>query len=309
MNAEVQMAPALYHRSAHSRLERIEYGDPTVQPEVTVVIPTLDGRRRGLLRKLLKDLGDQTLRRLEVLLILGDRRQGRAINRGVSEARAEIVVTMDDDTVIGTPRLLENLVQILERHPGIGMVGASTVIPQDADWFQRAASRQIPRRLFPVVESITDSDMVQHPCLGMRKELFVELGGEDEELIRGLDPLLRFKVRQAGYRVVIAPHTYISHPLPNTYWEVLRMYYRNGRGSAFAQRHYPRRIYNLADGFRRNRFPARLAFPLRIARYPLRMLRSVLTGCWIRLSVEICYGAGYVYELCFARRNNTSARP
>ena len=279
------------------RLDRIEYGDELRPPAVTIIIPTLDGERRGLLDRLLRDLKDQTLLSFEVILVVGDRRQGRAINRGVAAARAPIIVTMDDDTIVGTSSLLANLVAVLEEHPDVGLVGASTLVPPGASWFQRVASRQIPRRLFPIVGRITDSDMVQHPCLAMRRSLFLEVGGEDEELVRGLDPLLRYKVRRAGHRVVIAPHSHISHPLPDGLISVLRMYFRNGRGSAFAQKNYPERIYNLTGGFRENRFPDRVSFARRVLRYPARLLMSLVTLRWIRLFVEIAYLIGYAREL------------
>ncbi len=289
--------PSETARAGGVRLERIDYGAPvTERPRVSIIVPSLDGERRGLLARLLEDLELQTLPRFELLLIVGDDRQGRAINRGAAAARGDIIVTMDDDTIVRTPRLLANLVAVLDDLPAVGMVGASTVLPEGASRFQHAASRQIPRRLFPIVEEVVDSDMVQHPCLAMRKEQFFAVGGEDEELMRGLDPLLRFKVREAGWRVVIAPQTAISHPLPDGLWAVLRMYYRNGRGSAFAQKNYPDRIYNLSDGFCRNRLRARVPFFLRTVRYPLRLARSLLGLRWIRLSVEVAYLLGYVGE-------------
>lgn len=288
---------------AGSRVERIEYGDAVSgAPRASIVIPTLDGARRGLLARLLEDLERQSLGRFEVLLVIGDRRQGRAINRGAAAARGDILVTMDDDTMLIGTSVLASLVRVLDDCPDVGMVGASTVLPPDAGWFQRVASRQIPRRLFPVVDCIVDSDMVQHPCLAMRRAQFLALGGEDEELKRGLDPLLRYKVRAAGLRVVIAPGCAIAHPLPEDFWAVARMYFRNGRGSAFAQRHYPERIYNLTDGHCENRFRERVPFFLRVARYPVRLARSLVTLRWIRLSVEVAYLLGYLREWCRPRR-------
>lgn len=285
--------PHGFESATRDGIERIPYGDTTQPPLVSIVIPTLDGKRRGLLDDLLTDLHDQSLESFEVVLVIGDRRQGRAINRGVNAAGADIVVTMDDDTVIGTPRLLENLVEVLELKPDVGMVGASTVVPPGSGWFQKIASRQIPRRLFPIVEEITDSDMVQHPCLAMRKRDFLAIGGEDEELVRGLDPLLRHKVREHGLRVAIAPHTYISHPLPDSFSAVVRMYYRNGRGSAFAQQNYPDRVYNLSDGHCGNRFPAKVNFRKRILRYPIRTLSALIRGQFIRVATDTAYALGY----------------
>ncbi|MGE3165580.1 MAG: glycosyltransferase [Planctomycetota bacterium] len=279
-----------------SRIERHDFGPASETPTVSVVVPTLDRHRRGLLDRLLLDLRSQTLARFEVLLVIGDRRQGRAINRGVREARAEIVVTMDDDTEVRTPRLLENLVDTLNSDPSLGLVGASTVVSEGASWFQRAACHQVPRRFFPIVDRVTDSDMVQHPCLALRRETFLAIGGEDEQLIRGLDPLLRHKVRSAGLRVVIAPNSPISHPLPDRFVDVLRMYYRNGRGSAFAQKHFPERIYSLSDGYCGNQFRERVPFLRRVASYPWRIARSILTLQWIRLGTELAYGTGFLVE-------------
>lgn len=289
-------AESIARRRETSHLERHEYGELTRVPSVSIIVPTRDRHRRGLLDQLLRDLREQSFERFEVLLVIGDSRQGRAINRGVDEARGEFIVTMDDDTKIGTPKLLENLVATLRRNPDVGMVGASTVLPPGCGRFQKIASEQIPRRLFPIVSELTDSDMVQHPCLALRKSLFVEIGGEDEELIRGLDPILRYKVRQAGYRVAIAPHTYISHLLPDTLWSVVRMYFRNGKGSAFAQRHFPQRVLALSDGHQRNQFPPRVPFLRRVLSYPVRIGLAAVRWRWIRVATELSYSLGFVRE-------------
>ncbi len=275
---------------------RIAYGDPALPPQVSIIVPTRDGERRGLLGELLEQLSSQTLSSFELILVIGDRRQGRAINRGVSLARSEFIATMDDDTVLGPTDLLEKLIATLEADPTIGMAGASTIVPAGSTRFQRRACHQIPRRFFPVVESITDSDMVQHPCLAMRRDRFLQIGGEDEELIRGLDPLLRWKVRAEGWRVVIVPHCWVGHPLPEGLGPVLRMYFRNGRGSAFAQRHYPERIFQLDAGRAGDHFAPQRTLARRVLRAPLRLASGFLLGRWIAVGTQIAYLAGYARE-------------
>ena len=280
-----------------SSIERIDYGaDLDAPPLLSIIVPTRARHGVPLLDRLIADLREQTLERFELILVIGDNRQGRAINRGVRAARSEFVGTMDDDTEIRTPELLVNLLKVLDENPDVGLVGASTILPPDAGWFQRAATRQIPRRAFPVVSEIVDSDMVQHPCLAMRRDLFLEIGGEDEEIPRGLDPLLRYKVRKAGYRVVIAPNSAISHPLPESFPAIFRLYMRNGRGSAFVQRRYPERVYEQTDGFKENRFRARTPFIVRALRYPCRALGSLVTGNWIWLAAQLAYAIGYFRE-------------
>ena len=278
------------------RLRRIAYGDRSAPPELSIVIPTRDGERRGLLSELLDDLHQQDLASFEVLLVIGDRRQGRAINRGVAAARADTIATMDDDTVLGPTDLLTRLIATLRSDPTIGMVGASTVVPEGSSRFQHRACHQIPRRAFPVQDEIVDSDMVQHPCLAMARDRFLAIGGEDEELIRGLDPLLRWKVREHGWRVVIAPHCWVGHPLPEGLGAVLRMYFRNGRGSAFAQRHYPERIYQLDAGSAGDDFAPRRGLARRILAHPGRLLATLARGHWIAVGTQVAYLLGYTRE-------------
>ncbi len=276
--------------------------DPSVPPRVSIIIPALDRTRDEMLAALQRQLECQRFRDFEVLLIRGENRQGRAINRGAAAARGEILVTLDDDTQMGNDDVLGTLVDVLDRHSDVGMVGAATEVPPDASWFVRRAHREIPRRLFPTVDRVTDSDMVQHPCLAIRKELFHRIGGEDEELVRGLDPILREKVRRAGYRVVMAPGAWIYHLLPPTLAAVLRMYWRNGAGSAFAQARWPERILELGSGFEGDDFVRTRPFPYRVGRRLLRLAGSFLTGRWIEGSTSLAYTLGFVAETLRSRR-------
>jgi len=278
-------------------------------PRVTIVIPSLDGSRGGRLQSLLESLRHQSFQDFEVYLMLLDPRQGRAINRAVQAGRGEIIVTLDDDTQLGHAKVIENLVRALDSLPAIGIAGASTIPGPGSSRFQRIACRQIPRRHFPVVERIVDSDMAQHPCLAMRRAVFEEVGGEDEELIRGLDPALRYKVRRAGYRVVIVPYTWVAHPLPESLGAIFRMYLRNGRGGAFAARHYPERIYELSDGAVGKRFAPQRPRWFRALRYPCRMLASAISLRWIKLAAEAAYLAGYAIETLLPRQASPVAPP
>ncbi len=271
-------------------------------PRVTVVIPSLDGDRNGRLAELLRTLRLQSFRDFEVRVALGDPRQGRAINQAVRSGSGDIIITLDDDSQLGHPRVLENLVRALDADPTIGIAGGSTIPAPDATWLQRAACRQIPRRHFPVVDRVVDSDMAQHPCLAMRREVFEAVGGEDEELIRGLDPDLRHRVREAGYRVTIIPDTWVAHPLPDGLGKIFRMFIRNGRGSAFARRHFGDRVYELTDGTPDLKFAPKRPFWYRVLRFPFRTIHSAIALRWIKLLSEVGYLAGYLHETFFSAR-------
>ena len=165
-------------------------------PKVSVIIPTLDAYRGGYFPKLLEQIKKQTFQNFEVIIVKGDPRQGRAINTGVSLARGDIIITLDDDTRLGNDRVFENLVKIMDEHPEIGMAGVSNLVPDDAPWLVRRVMKEVPRRSSEFVKEITESDMAEHPCCAIRKSVFMEVGGENELIPRGLDPYLRSEIRK-----------------------------------------------------------------------------------------------------------------
>ncbi|TMI77667.1 MAG: glycosyltransferase family 2 protein [Bacillati bacterium ANGP1] len=115
-------------------------------PRVSVIIPVADGTRSQTLERLLEQLRVQRFREFEVIVVRGDRRQGRAINTGAAIARGDILVTMDDDTRLGDTAVLEVLVRTLDGDATIGAAGVPNLVPQDAPPIVRRALREIPRR-------------------------------------------------------------------------------------------------------------------------------------------------------------------
>ena len=248
------------------------------------------------LKGLLEALQKQSVMPKEVHLVIGDRRQGRAINYGMSKASTKYVATLDDDSFIDDPDLFKKLLNSFEEDESLGMIGAACEIPDWASSFQKKAMREIPRRWFPTQEKSVDSDMVQHPCLMMKKALFEEIEGEDEELIRGLDPVLRKKVRDAGKRVVVVANTWVYHLLPDGLFRLLKMYFRNGRGSGYATRHYPERVLELSDGFDEGQFVEKRPFYFRVTRRLAGMCAYLVKGKWIALSTDLAYSFGVIWE-------------
>lgn len=266
-------------------------------PLVSVIIPSLyfDQRKKNI-DELIRNIENQTFKDLEIIFVVGDDRQGRAINNGAKTAKGEILVTMDDDTKLGNNKVIENLYNALTTHNDYGLVGAACEIPPKCSIFEKYAFKQIPRRFFPTQKQDIESDMVQHPCLAIKKELFFKIGGEDENLIRGLDPVLRYKVRKNGYKVVIIKNTWVYHLIPTTPFGLLKMYYRNGKGSAFAKKFFPDRIYDVDTGYNEGYIPIHTIFPIRI----FRGITNIITNCMefkcINLGVLLSYYIGYIVE-------------
>ena len=262
----------------------------------SLIIPVLKIEDNPYLDSILDSLSQQTLKPSAVHLVVGDRRQGRAINYGVSKSKTKYIGTVDDDTQIDDSDLFRKLIDAMEEDSSIGMGGAACTIPDFASNFQKRAMREIPRRFFPVQQTDIDSDMVQHPCLVMPRELFLKIGGEDEELIRGLDPVLRKKVRDEGKRVAIIADTQVYHLIPDGFWNVVKMYYRNGRGSGYAAKNFPERVLELSDGYDAGEFVERRSWIFRLFRRFLSLMHSICTLKVIKVTTDIAYGFGVLKE-------------
>jgi hypothetical protein len=287
--------PFVRHRNPEPSPGRV-WHDPVGEgePLVTVIIPTSDADREGYFGQLLEQMGRQTLQRYELIVVLGDPRQGRAINIAAALAQGRYLLTLDDDTALHASDAFANLVAVLEARPEIGMAGGNNVVPDDASPFVRRAMQQIPRRSWMPVREVTESDLAEHPCLMMRTEEFKAVGGENEWLPRGLDPYLRQAFRDLGKRVVVVPGVLYSHLPPATWRGLLRQFVRNGRQAAFVNRHYPQWVLETPSGH--GSFTLRVPFWVRAARFPWQLAKALLTGKPIWCLCEVAYAVGFLQE-------------
>jgi GT2 family glycosyltransferase len=266
-----------------------------------VVIPTYDAHRGGYLLKLLSQIGSQDFSSFEVIVVRGDSRQGRAINIGAALAQSKYMMTLDDDTSLPDPDTFSKLIATMEAHPKIGMAGGNNVIPSDASPFVRRVMREIPRRSWSPVKKTTDSDLAEHPCIIMRTAEFKSIGGENELIPRGLDPYLRQAFRKAGYRIVVVPNVIYHHLPPDSWDRLLKQFFRNGKQAAYANRYYPQWVIETPAGH--DSFQPYMPFTLRLLRFPIRLLHSLLTGKLIWFLCKTTYALGFINELLFANKS------
>ncbi len=271
-----------------------QYSSDDSQTILSVVIPTADAYRDGYLPKLLNQIGSQEFSAFELILVRGDPRQGRAINIGAALARGKYLLTLDDDTSLPDPETFSKLLAVMEAHPDIGIAGGNNVIPADVSPFVRRVMQQIPRRSWDPVQEITDSDLAEHPCMIMRTDEFMSVGGENELIPRGLDPYLRQEFRKLGKRVVVVPGVIYHHLPPNNLSRLLQQFYRNGRLAAYVNRNYPQWVIETPTDhlLARTRYP----FSFRLIRFPVRLLNGLLTGKPLWFLCELFYALGFINE-------------
>lgn len=271
---------------------------------IALVVPSLTGQADDLLASVAR----QTLQPDEIEVVAGVRPNGRARNLGASRTRAPILVFADDDAVLGGDQTLATLAASLADST-IGAVGTAKLIPLESSWFQRRVAREVPRIEHPVVGQLTDSDppadrhgytAVTTTCCAMRREVFDALGGFDVDLLRGVDSEFLYRLRTAGYRLVVAPGAWVHHPAPATLPRLITKHFLYGIGYAQTVHRHPQ----LAAG----RY---LATPAHAAAYALVRTALVIPhallpyshaeGSWrpgfkpLRALSSYAAGLGYIY--------------
>jgi glycosyltransferase involved in cell wall biosynthesis len=280
-----------------------EQGVNVKPPRVSVVIPSRDGYREGRVPRLLESIEAQTYRDYEVIVVKGVFPQGKAINQGAEQARGDILVVLDDDSRLADETVIETLVAVLDADPSIGMAGSSIAVPPEARKFQQRAARQFPRFNTPVVNAVTDSDFACHGCCAFPISAFNAVGRERIDLIRGLDPDLRERLRAYGYRVVLAPNVRTYHPLPDGWGPLLRVFFRNGFGSAHTRKFKPAQVFETHECLDMSTFRPRSSLLYRACRFPLRLLKALLQARFIRFAAYSAYACGYLWGMLTAEKS------
>jgi len=262
-------------------------------PTVSVVIPSGDRTRDSNLDRLIEDAKTQSRPPVEIEVVRGVAPNGRARNTGVARTSGEILVFLDDDVRLGSPEILRIFAEHLQADATLGLVGTAQQLPPDSTPFQRRLAEQLPRSQSPIVETLTESDMVTTQCCAMRRVVLEEVGGFHDRILRGVDPELRHRVRQAGYRIAVTPCSWHYHPMPASPRALLRMAWRDGIASAYARRHFPETVLFNPDGHVAE-FDAQPSFARRIRRNLGSLLQDVARGRWYGALYGVVYIAGNV---------------
>ena len=263
---------------------------------ISVIIPTWDGDRGGNVPRLIEKLKEQDIGPFEIILSIAESPNGHARNLGADAAQGDLLVFIDDDVLLGEDDLLQKLTAPFSEVDNIGLTGVSQLLPPYAGWFQRWAAGQIPRSTSPIVENLTDSDMVATMCLAIPRDLFYRIGKMDDYMLAGIDPDLRHRVREAGYRVVVVPQAWAYHPSPDTLYALVRYAFKKGGYTAWQYRFARNQMYDCPEGHT-GEFKPQTTLPYRIMRKILRLLNEMIRLKPVGVVYDICYIVGYLHGL------------
>jgi GT2 family glycosyltransferase/tetratricopeptide (TPR) repeat protein len=140
-------------------------------------------------------------------------------NQGLAQARGRYIVFLNNDTVV-TDAWLDGLVSwALRDWPAVGMVGAVTnasrapqQVPVDYQGLD-GVDRFVARRRRAYAGQALEVERLTGFCLLARRDVLERVGGFDERYGLGLfdDDDLCVRVRQAGFRLLLAQDVFVHH--------------------------------------------------------------------------------------------------
>ncbi len=146
----------------------------------------------------------------------------RMNNLGVAASHGDVLLFLNDDVFSLSPDWLDHLLPHLQR-PEVGIVGPKLVYRSGA--IQHAGivlgmmegTGHPGRELFQSdlwrwLDQIRKVSAVTGACMGVRRTVFLELGGLSEDLpVNYNDVDLCLRARRAGYEVIYEPHARLRH--------------------------------------------------------------------------------------------------
>ncbi len=264
-------------------------------PLISVIIPSRDDSRRENIARLLDDIARQKIETsVEICQVQGIEPSGRARNVGAEKAKGDILVFIDDDIRLANEYTLSSLIKPLLDDKTIVATTSSVLIPPNSSAFERRYAKEIPRSEIPQVDKITESHAINTQLCLIRKDIFFKVGRFNEELKRGEDPELSYRLKKAGLRLVLSAGSLAYHPLPGNISELIRINFRNGHATCFADRNYPE--LNIDVNPEGIIYPTKIQTKFfRFKRFLSKLLNSIFSFKPLLLSAKISYACGYLY--------------
>lgn len=302
----------------------------SAQPLVSIVIPTWNGRHH--LELCLPALAAQSYRPVETIVVDNGSTDGTVawlasawpfvrvvalpenrgfvggVNAGITQARGEFIVLLNNDTE-PEPDWLEQLVAVALRNPEAGMVASKLMLWEDrtrihsAGDFYTVSGRPGNRGVWePDDERWGEEEWIFAPCAGAalyRRALFDKVGLLDERFGSYVEDVdLAWRAQLAGFRCRFAPKAVIYHRVSATGGGSLASYY-NGRNWIYAL------VKNVPGPILRRYWPAMVREQLKISWEAMRAWRGAAARARLRGQVA---GLMALPKLLRWRRENLARR-
>lgn len=196
--------------------------------------------------------------------------------------RCDYVLILNDDTIVD-PHLMNELINVAERNPGIGIANPKILDFETQSGlcnyygkynfylgvgYQSLLNKKNPEEI----------GLMRGTCFLIRREVIKKIGLMDENFFLYFDEAdLSYRVRNAGYTMVYVPSATISHQISHSFSGTINpivLYYSTRNELLFARKHLNILVFLPLWAFR---------FTFRIAQYlvktwNLKVVRAIMNG-------------------------------
>jgi GT2 family glycosyltransferase len=152
-----------------------------------------------------------------------------ARNVGVAEAKADIVMTLDNDVLLNTANVADTLITLFDSRPSVACIDFKIL---DRDGMLSARDWCHPRDWRFCAHEEFFTFCVLEGASAFRKRTFEEVGGYWSPLFLGHEGLdLGLRLHAAGYGILYSPNVEVTHLASRTARPASRIYYTFTRNS------------------------------------------------------------------------------
>jgi GT2 family glycosyltransferase len=188
---------------------------------------------------------------------------GKAHNLGFERAKGDYILFLNPDTRISENTIIE-LVEIFENNIEAGIAGPLLVDENGATGDEHCGSKKTPFSIikakitggkFPNLNDVVEVDWLSGGAMMVRKDLFAELGGFDENYFMYYEDVdFCLRARNRNLKVIVNPRAKVLHAGGKSF-----------TGSKEKKRHY----YSSQDYYLQKNFGLIPALVAKIMRFPL----------------------------------------
>jgi len=225
--------------------------DKNNQPLVSIIIPTKDNI--SLLKQCLESIENKsTYKNYEIIIVDNNSKKleskpyfsalrhkvisynepfnfSKINNFAASEAKGEYIIFLNDDTEVISSDWIERMLEHSQK-PEVGAVGVKLLYPDDTvqhagDLIGIGGMTAHAFEGFPrdhpgyqgLLQRVHNCSAVTAACMMIRKKLFEEIGGFDENLAYAFNDVdLCLRLGKMGYSIIYTPHAELYHYASST---------------------------------------------------------------------------------------------